>query len=147
MDTPSNYFALGTCYFYNYLGIGKKINALAKQKECEAAGLWKKSTVNLYWVAGTAPERNHDMLEQMGKSVSNHIQDVHVGHGDLFPSVHMVYWTRRHATSVAFLDTTHIDTYMYKTWRNLTTNLVQQQREEKQRTVRQTTGTCQSATV
>ena len=43
VDTPSNYFALSTCYFYNYLGIGKKINALAKQKECEAAGLWKIS--------------------------------------------------------------------------------------------------------
>ena len=86
VDTPSNYFALATCYFYNYLGIGKKINALAKQKECEAAGLWKISIVNhLYWVAGSGPEGNQDMLEQMLKSVSNHIQDIHVGHGDLFP--------------------------------------------------------------
>ena len=39
---------------------------------------------HLYWVAGTAPERNQGMLEQMWKLVSNHIQDVHVGHGDLF---------------------------------------------------------------
>ena len=53
---------------------------------------------HLYWVAGTAPERNQGMLEQMWKLVSNHIQDVHVAMAISSPSVHMVYWTRRHTT-------------------------------------------------
>ncbi len=67
-------------------GIGKKIDALAKQKNCENAGLWRKSIVNhLYWIAATCPEGEEDMLEAMWKSVTNHIQDVHEGHSELYP--------------------------------------------------------------
>ena len=69
------------------VGIGKKIDALAKQKDCEDAGLWRKSIVNhLYWVAATAPEGNEDMIEAMWKSVCNHIQDIHEEHSDLYPA-------------------------------------------------------------
>ena len=68
-----------------FLGIGKKIDALAKQKDCEDAGLWRKSIVNhLYWVAATAPEGNEDMIEAMWKSVCNHIQDIYEEHSDLY---------------------------------------------------------------
>ena len=74
------------CHTLDLSGIGKKIDALAKQKDCDTAGLWRRSIVNhLYWVAATAPEGNEDMLEEMWKSVTNHIQDIHIGHGDLFP--------------------------------------------------------------
>ncbi|CAH3160182.1 unnamed protein product [Pocillopora meandrina] len=62
-------------------GIGKKIDALAKQKDCENAGLWRRSIINhLYWMAATATEGNGDMLETMWKSLTNHIQEVHEGH-------------------------------------------------------------------
>ena len=64
----------------------KKIDALAKEKDCKAAGLWRKSIVShLYWIAATAPRGDGDMLEAMWTSVTNHVQDVHNDHGDLFP--------------------------------------------------------------
>lgn len=67
-------------------GIGKKIDALAKQKDCGDAALWRRSIVNhLYWVAATAPVGEGDMLEAMWKSVTNHIQDIHEGHNELYP--------------------------------------------------------------
>ena len=67
-------------------GIGKKIDALAKQKDCDDAGLWRRSIINhLYWIAATAPEGDGDMLEEMWKSVTNHIQDIHDGHSELYP--------------------------------------------------------------
>ena len=82
-----------------FVGIGKKIDALAKQKDCEDAGLWRKSIVNhLYWVAATAPEGNQDMIEAMWKSVCNHIQDIHEDHSDLYRHVHMALWTKKRGT-------------------------------------------------
>ncbi|PFX25392.1 Angiopoietin-related protein 3 [Stylophora pistillata] len=64
---------------------GKKVDALAKQKDCENAGLWRKSIINhLYWMAATAPEGDEDMLEAMRKSVINHIQDIRDGHSELY---------------------------------------------------------------
>lgn len=41
---------------------------------------------HLYWIAAAAPEGDGDMLEAMWKSVTNHIQDIHDGHSDLYPS-------------------------------------------------------------
>ncbi|XP_068723655.1 uncharacterized protein [Montipora capricornis] len=80
----------GTTHYYDIWhiakGIGKKIDALAKQKDCEDAGLWRKSIVNhLYWIAVAAPEGNGEMGEAMWKSVTNNIRDVHDGHGELYP--------------------------------------------------------------
>jgi len=67
-------------------GIGKKIDALAKQKDCQDAGLWRRSIVNhLNWIAATAPDGDGDMLEAMWKSVTNHIQDIHDGHCEVYP--------------------------------------------------------------
>lgn len=67
-------------------GIGKKIDALAKEKDCEDAGLWTRSIVNhFYWIAATALEGDGDMLEAMWKSVTNHIQDIHDGHCEVYP--------------------------------------------------------------
>ena len=41
---------------------------------------------HLYWIAAAAPEGNENMLDAMWKSVTNHIQDVHEGHSDLYPA-------------------------------------------------------------
>lgn len=80
----------GTRHYYDIWhiakGIGKKIDTLVKQKDCENAGLWRRSIINhLYWMAATATEGNGDMLEAMWKSLTNHIQDVHEGHRELYP--------------------------------------------------------------
>ena len=36
-------------------------------------------------MAATATEGNGDILEAMWKSLTNHIQDVHEGHSELYP--------------------------------------------------------------
>ena len=41
---------------------------------------------HLYWIAAAAPKRDGDMAEAMWKSVTNHIQDIHEGHSDLYPA-------------------------------------------------------------
>ena len=47
--------------------------------------MWRKSIVNhLYWVAEKGGG-DSDMIVAMWKSVTNHIQDVHDGHSQLFP--------------------------------------------------------------
>ena len=63
-------------------GIGKNINALAKQKDCEQAGLWKKSIINhIYWSAASTPNGNPEVIATKYKSIMNHVIDVHTGHG------------------------------------------------------------------
>ena len=45
----------------------KKVNALAKEKDCELVGEWKRSLVNhLYWSAVSTPDGNGDMIKANG---------------------------------------------------------------------------------
>ena len=63
---------------------GKKINALAKEKDCELVGEWKKSLTNhLYW---SAVDGDGDLIEAKWLSVDNHIHNKHKKHGKLFPT-------------------------------------------------------------
>ena len=86
--------------FSFFEGIGKKIDALAKQKDCEDAGLWRSIVNHLYWIAATAPEGDGDMLEAMWKSVTNHIQDIRNGHSILkcILNVPMAHWMKMSET-------------------------------------------------
>ena len=66
-------------------GVGKHVDAIAKQKGCEVAGLWKKSIVNhVYYVAATA-NGDEELLEAMWTSLANHIQDMHEHDSDCYP--------------------------------------------------------------
>lgn len=69
-----------------YSGLGKKLDAISKKKDCEDVGLWKKSILNhLYYVAASAHERKEELgvpdveevIEAMWVSVANHVMDIH----------------------------------------------------------------------
>ncbi|XP_069133572.1 uncharacterized protein [Argopecten irradians] len=67
-------------------GLKKKLVALAKEKECDDLHRWIKSITNhLYWVASSTPDGNGDLMLQKWSSIGNHIQNLHDGHGSLFP--------------------------------------------------------------
>lgn len=58
---------------------------MAKEKECEIVGDWKKSLVNhLYWSAVSTPDGNGELIEAKWISQDNHIHNKHKGHGKVF---------------------------------------------------------------
>ena len=67
-------------------GLARRSMLWQNKKNCEDAGLWRRSIVNhLYWIAATAPQGDGGMLKAMWKSVTNHIQDIHDGHSEMYP--------------------------------------------------------------
>ena len=70
-----------------FLGLGKKLDALSKQKGCETVGLWRQSVTNhLYWVAASTPGGDGEVMKAKWESIMNHIQDKHVHDNALFAS-------------------------------------------------------------
>ncbi|XP_046548601.1 uncharacterized protein LOC124258581 [Haliotis rubra] len=66
-------------------GLRKKLEALAKEKDCEALSPWIKSIVNhLYWCAASTPHGDPELVLEKWRSVINHVQNIHVGHGARF---------------------------------------------------------------
>ena len=68
-------------------GLRKKIEVLAKQKQCELVAKWHKSIVNhLYWCVASTTDGNGDTVKAKWLSLENHIHNKHTGHGSqLFP--------------------------------------------------------------
>ncbi|KAJ8356495.1 hypothetical protein SKAU_G00192890 [Synaphobranchus kaupii] len=65
-------------------GVGKNIDALAKLKNCQEVGPWRKSVVNhLYWSGSTSTSGKEVVAKWT--SVANHIQDIHIHDCELFP--------------------------------------------------------------
>lgn len=63
------------------LGVGKKIDELAKQRICKEVGPWKKSIVNhLYW-CGASSSTGKEIVAKW-RSVVNHVQDIHEHEGE-----------------------------------------------------------------
>ena len=69
-------------------GIGKKIDALAKKKDCPVLQKWKKSVVNhMYWCAASCEDDDPDLKEAKWLSITNRIMNKHTGHKNpLFPN-------------------------------------------------------------
>lgn len=64
----------------------KKVQALAKNKECELVAEWERSIINhLYWCASSTPISDGEMIKAKWLSVVNHIHNVHQNHGEKFP--------------------------------------------------------------
>lgn len=64
----------------------KKVEALAKEKNCEIVGDWVKSLCNhLYWCAVSTKSGKGDEIKAKWLSVINHIHNKHSGHGKIFP--------------------------------------------------------------
>ena len=67
-------------------GFIKKVEALAKEKECQVLSPWIRSISNhMYWSAASSEPNQADIIEAKWKSLGNHIQDKHDGHGETFP--------------------------------------------------------------
>ncbi|KAJ4946270.1 hypothetical protein JOQ06_023938 [Pogonophryne albipinna] len=72
-------------HLYDIRHVAKGISR--KQKECDAIKPWIRSVVNhLYWSAVSTESGHGDLVAEKWMSVINHIQNVHEGHGDLYPS-------------------------------------------------------------
>ena len=63
---------------YAHEGIKKKLQQLAKYKECEMINDWIKSITNhLYWCAASSPEGDGNEMAIRWKSLMEHICDRH----------------------------------------------------------------------
>ena len=78
----------------HFTGLSKKIDKLAKRKDCEDVGQWRQSISNhMYWCAATTPDGNGQMMQEKWKILPLHIQNIHTntqsqlhpqcGHGQL----------------------------------------------------------------
>ncbi len=60
--------------------------ALAKEKDCELVGEWKRSLLNhLYWSAVSTPDGNGEVIQAKWMSLDNHIHNKNQRHGKNFP--------------------------------------------------------------
>ena len=68
-------------------GLHKKIEALAKQKQCELVAKWQKSVINhLYQCVASTTDGYCDTIKAKWLSLDNHIHNKHTSHGSqLFP--------------------------------------------------------------
>ena len=67
-------------------GVRKKIEALAKQKDCKIVGERQKSILNhQYWCVASSPSGDSDLVQAKWLSIENHIHNVHRGHSKAFP--------------------------------------------------------------
>ena len=72
--------------FLFLIGLRKKLEALAKQKDCQLIGKWVKSITNhLYWCVASTHSGDGDVIKAKWLSLDNHIHNVHSGHSQLFP--------------------------------------------------------------
>ena len=68
-------------------GLRKKIEALAKQKQCELVAKWQRNIINhLYWCVASTTDGDGDTIKAKWLSLDNHIHNKHTRHGSqLFP--------------------------------------------------------------
>ena len=65
----------------------KKLQSLAKKTSCQLLRGWIKSIVNhFYWSVMSTEPGNEEMIESKWKSLLRHVQNIHHGHGEIFPS-------------------------------------------------------------
>ena len=63
---------------FTITAVGKKLEALSRERDCEIVKLWKPFLTNhLFWVAASTPSGNADMMEGKWRSMINHVQDIH----------------------------------------------------------------------
>ena len=78
---------LTTHILLQHIGVRKKLEALAKQKDCEIVGQWIKSIINhLYWCVSSTPSGDGDIIKAKWLSLNNHLHNIHRGHGIHFPN-------------------------------------------------------------
>ena len=85
MQIPTKKTLMITCLFV-HAGFSKKLQKAASERGCFAIHGWTRSIMNhMYWSAVSTPDDEGELRIAKWRSVVNHIQNVHEGHGDLFP--------------------------------------------------------------
>ncbi|XP_068692699.1 uncharacterized protein [Montipora foliosa] len=96
-------------------GLCKKIDKLAKKKECEDVGEWRQSISNhMYWCAASTPDGNGQMMQEKWKILPFHIQNTHennnsqlypeCGHGELQGEAKDRLWLEPGSTAAVKLE-------------------------------------------
>jgi len=68
-------------------GLTKKLESLAKQRDCLLIREWIRGISNhLYWCAASSAGQSGDVIAAKWLSIVRHIQNIHDGHSDLFPT-------------------------------------------------------------
>lgn len=68
-------------------GVKKKLVKLSLETDCAVVGDWIRSITNhMYWTAASTPSGDSEEMLAKWLSVSNHVQNIHTGHSDQFPS-------------------------------------------------------------
>ena len=62
----------------------KKIDAVSKRKGCQMLADWSQSISNHMYYCAAESHGNGELLKQMWCSISNHVVNIHEGHGTLF---------------------------------------------------------------
>lgn len=65
----------------------KQINLLGKKKSCKLILIWIKSIINhFYWSVMSTDIDNEELIEAKWMSILRHIQNLHNGHGKIYPT-------------------------------------------------------------
>lgn len=65
------------------VGFRKKLEALAKQKDCELVAKWQRGIINhLYWCIASTPDCNSDIIKAKWLSLEGHLHNRHKRHGN-----------------------------------------------------------------
>ena len=65
-------------YFISYPGLGKKIDALGKKRDCQDVSEWRRSIVNhMYWCAASTPDGDGELMKAKWQIVPLHTQNIH----------------------------------------------------------------------
>jgi hypothetical protein len=69
-----------------YTALRKKLEPLAKERNCKDLQQWIQSIINhLYWSATSSNDGPKEIIVAKWKSVVSHVTNVHKGHHELFP--------------------------------------------------------------
>ena len=67
-------------------GFHKKLEAAAKQKECQIIGTWQRSIINhLYWCVASTKDGDPETMVAKWLSLDNHVHNSHTHSDKKFP--------------------------------------------------------------
>ena len=72
--------------YFSLVGFRKKLEAAAKQKDCEIIGSWQTSIINhLYWCVSSTPNGDNKVILAKWLSLENHVHNKHRHKDKKFP--------------------------------------------------------------